>query len=185
MKRFVICLLCFSLVALSGYAQADARKETRPIPAIVKNPPSKPVSVVNAFAREPVTARKDFICSAATGCFGNIFTVPPHKLLVIETVSVQIADPDSDQAVRARLEINFEGDPENQKGKVFDIPLTKTTFSSFTTPETQFAGTESIRLYVEDQVLIGLERNSTSFDTAFSASLSGYLIPVDSPTLSP
>ena len=143
------------------------------------------------YKREPVNAHVKTIVSAATGHFVNIYSVPPDKLLVLEVVSVQIHDRNPDQQIRAMLEINFRqddppGQPDQPKhGDVFAIPLTKTTISDSSGPKTVFEGTQSLRLYVKDFIMIGSERDLTDQKSIFYGYISGYLVPHDSPTLRP
>lgn len=174
-----ILSICLGLTVLSVNTYAE-----RSTPVTVVNPSNDPVPVVNTFPREPVNFTKLISCDVGAILTHPIFTVPDDKRLVIETVSVLVAIPVDDEA---RFGIHVLGacthDCPNFLTEVY-IPLFEARWA--VTTQT-FVGTQSLRMYAEpgDSIGISLDRLSCEGPFWVSVNFSGYLLPLDSPTLSP
>lgn len=171
----IILSLCLGLTVLSVNAYAE-----RSTPVTVVNPSNDPVPVVNTFPREPVVFKTSF--SGGSGGSG-IFTVPDDRWLLIETVSTRVLS----QTPLEEIKIAIVSDAGYMKKNMrYFIPISS-DLSSGGSANTGYVGTQSFRVYAEPGTDLGLERciMPTNADILGEISFSGYLLPLDSPTLSP
>jgi hypothetical protein len=161
-------LLILSLDSYAGNANDEIT---------IANSSHKPVPVTTPFARKPLVLAGVQVLSRA-GSIG-IFHVPEGKIFVIETVSGTLLIPPSSEA---RFSVGLFA-RENHPGPIdINVRLSKAIFLQTTQA---FSGTENIRLYAEPgaDVYVGYEQTDTGGQMAYT--VSGYLVPSDSPSLSP
>lgn len=104
------------------------------------------------------------------------FTVPADKILVIETISVQVELPLSTQSPTL-FRLNFNG------GNFHVIPLFKQGGDASKT----FVGAQQIKVYVNPGSTVNMlvRRDSDISTFNYYPNVSGYLIDADSPSLAP
>jgi hypothetical protein len=160
-----------SILSLDCYAGKTIDEVT------IANPSHKPVPITTPFPRKPlVLAGVEALARAASI---GIFHVPEGKIFVIETVSGTLLIPPSSEA---RFSVGIFA-RENHPGPIdINVRLSKAIFLQTTQA---FSGTENIRLYAEPgtDVYVGYEQTDTGGQMVYT--VSGYLVPSDSPSLSP
>lgn len=115
-----------------------------------------------------------------------ITTVPKNKVLVIETISVNIRIPETvplPQVARLAV-VTGSAFPLNTGSPLIDVPITRMA----TDPAGNFVnyvGLASIRAYATDGLVQYSIDLSSPSSGAFDLSLFGYLLPADSPSLAP
>lgn len=169
----IILSLCLGLTVLSVNAYAE-----RSTPVTVVNPSTDPVPVVNTFPREPVVFKTGF-----TGGGGDLFTVPDDRWLVIETVSARLLSRTPLEEIKIAMIVDGGYGKKNMR---YFIPISS-DLSSGGSANTGYVGTQSFRVYAEPGTELGWELSIMPSDAGIlcEISFSGYLLPLDSPTLSP
>ena len=125
--------------------------------------------------REPFQAQMFGVFNR--GVASASFNVPPSKRLVIEYVSVRAGLSIDDHMTAAYL-ITFAGGVAAQIELPFS--MTQRTDSSGLTSQRVIVS-QNVKLYCDamSQVLFQLERDSTTLPGAFSAYVTGYLLPIN------
>jgi hypothetical protein len=140
-----------------------------------------------SYSRTMVRIRSSGTLNAGASRSGEVITtVPANKVLVIETISVNIRIPETmplPQVARLTI-VTGAAFPPNTGSPLIDIPITRMA----TDPAGNFVnyvGLAHMRAYATDglvQYSIDLDRPSSG---AFDVSLFGYLLPAHSPSLAP
>ena len=130
------------------------------------------------YPRQPLRFRKTIDVSDRS--FTADFEVPEDYRLVVESFSVAFSLAEGQQMLFAGLSI-----ADGETRTAFSIAPSKLPVDQF--GQVLFVATESVRAYAEpgDRVRVSGVRDSAQGNASMSASVSGYLVPVDSPTLSP
>lgn len=138
-------------------------------------------------SRRMVRIRSSGTLNAGASRSGEVLTtVPANRILVIETISVNIRIPEAmplPQVARVAI-VTGSAFPPNTGSPLIDIPMTRMA----TDPAghfVNFVGLAHMRAYATDglvQYSIDLDRPSSG---AFDVSLFGYLLPANSPSLAP
>jgi hypothetical protein len=138
-----------------------------------------------SYSRKMVRIRSSGTLNAGATRSGEVITtVPANKVLVIETISVNIRIPQTTplpEVARVAI-VTGSAFPPHTGSPLIDLPIVRMA----TDPAGNFVnhvGLASIRAYATDglvQYSIDLSRASSG---AFDVSLFGYLLPIDSPNL--
>jgi hypothetical protein len=149
--------------------------------------PRKVTKAGKSHSRKMVRIRSSGTLNAGASRSGEVITtVPGNKVLVIETISVNIRIPESTplpEVARVAI-VTGSAFPPHTGSPIIDIPIVRMA----TDPPGNFVnyvGLACIRAYATDglvQYSIDLSRASSG---AFDVSLFGYLLPIDSPSLAP
>jgi hypothetical protein len=139
-----------------------------------------PLPVTDVFTRNIYQETlSDQILSGENFGVVTFSTVPPEQILVIETVSIQIDIPIGQKAAAGQL----FGDVSATTAHFFP------TFEvgSPNSGEARFAGLQNLRLYADPGASPSISsfRDSGTGSGRMTATISGYLIPDTSPSLSP
>ena len=139
-----------------------------------------PVEVMPAFPRMPFTFRD--VASQNSGTDITIsFTVPSDKRLVIELATARVEPGPGGEIRFSSIQLTTNG---TRAAHFFSIPLSCTNcFSGGNTYQTA----QPLRLYADPDtsVAIAVARTVGSGFYRVQGSVSGYLVPLDSPSLEP
>ncbi|MDH3609625.1 MAG: hypothetical protein OEQ24_10345 [Gammaproteobacteria bacterium] len=201
MKRSLL-ILCLAIISLSIQSVNAAPPDNvgppttqnvriieQPIDVNVDNDATNPVPITDAFVRTLFQATLNV--NLPSGSNNNnpgatIYSVPAGSRAVIENVAIVAFIPEPDvqyPGVGIRTTINFTAAEHIIGPKYVSTPL------SLAEPSQHFNFSESLRLYADPQtdIVIRFLRHGLNFNglAPFSATISGYLVPENSPSLSP
>ena len=138
------------------------------------------------YAREVVRIRTSGSLDATSSRTSeSIMTVPADKVLVIETISASIRVPDTAPVPKvARLVlVTGSASPPGTGSPLIDIPVTQMA----TDPAgnlVNYVALANMRAYADELIQYSIDLSIPS-SGAFDVSLFGYLLPTNSPCLTP
>ena len=160
-KSFILTsLLVFAILASTAYA-------VKPAPQSFNRQPFQ----IAVSATEP-----HFVAQPS-------FQTPSDKLLVIETVTLRVILPLSINQKITDFEIEVEVGAVSVS---HCIPVIHQN-SNYSLDEEYFAAAQKVRIYADPNTTVGfyVERNGGGGVMVVQATVSGYLVPPDSPSLAP
>jgi len=148
------------------------------------------VNVVNTPLQVEVTNRGTFerepfqFTDNLTNQSGNLshtsYRVPSDKRLVIETVSMMATIPIGHEILTYTIETRLISEP----GANHYIPVFK---QAVTTTASYYSACQAVRIYADPRttVFLRLHLTGSAYSFLFAPTISGYLIPYESPNLAP
>jgi hypothetical protein len=194
MKRLTLKSLCAALIAIAAVPTGSAAGPTsapvtvvntpsQPVPVTVTNPSSGSANVtITNTATNPVKTwvdqypRTPVAVTLKGGQQSNSYNVPDGSKLVIETVSIISSCREAPTETLARLAVSAED--------VFELFIPLQLVSTFASNE--YAATSNVRVVAPNSAAVSFQGVGCSVSSAsVFASLFGYLISVNSPSLAP
>ena len=151
---------------------------------VIDNGPGNPVPVITEeFIREPVKAYADL--DIASGTFSQaipLYQVPVDKKLVVEMFTILVRQFDPSLPVTYIARITRPGELLENIPLLFPQPG-----GQLSNGQRVFNGSQSVRMVFDSNEIITIlyGRNPIDLSVSGEVQIRGYLIPADSPTLSP
>ena len=151
----------------------------------IENSDLNPVPVTTkTYAREPFRHLNVYTIPSGSLNLGTtlISTVPNNKRLVIEHISARYITGVGNQPHSWVVSLSDNTGPRTYA----DITMTEQVNDASST-ERKFAANEPVRLYGEpgERLTFNVVRNSANSNDGLTFSVSGYYVPIDSPSLAP